>query len=411
MGVSAKSLLKDAVRQEEAAKKQKALQRLFIFWFNGLVYNQIWEDPRVDVEALQVNEQSRILTIASGGCNIVNYLTSNPGRITAVDLNPFHIYLTRLKLCAFQHLPSYEDFFRFFALANDKKNVENYKLHLRDKLDQDARSYWDGHSLFCNFLITPRIHRFAEGFYNYSRSGYFLRFLHFIGRIANCDISRMLEARSLEEQVEIFEKHVEPSFDHWIVKTLGRLPFMVYSLGIPPQQFAVMRSEGATGIVDLFRQRARRLACNFPIEENYFAWQAFGRKYNTASQKSLPEYLKEENYEAIKSRLGAVNTEIGDLISYLGEQQPDSFDCFVLLDSQDWMNADKLSELWTQIARVGQPGARIIFRTAGSESPIETALEGELRERFHYEQEWSRELYEKDRAAVYGGFHLYRLNQ
>lgn len=51
--------------------------------FKGLVYPQIWEDPEVDLEALQITPDCHVLTIASGGCNVLSYLTSDPAHITA----------------------------------------------------------------------------------------------------------------------------------------------------------------------------------------------------------------------------------------------------------------------------------------------------------------------------------------
>ncbi|TIX29361.1 MAG: DUF3419 family protein, partial [Mesorhizobium sp.] len=73
-------------------------ERLFAFLFSGLVYPQIWEDPDVDMEAMQLGAGHRIVTIASGGCNILAYLTRSPERIDAVDLNAAHIALNRMKL-------------------------------------------------------------------------------------------------------------------------------------------------------------------------------------------------------------------------------------------------------------------------------------------------------------------------
>src|SRR5689334_23757241 len=107
--------LQTAVQTERLSSSQGVLQKLFTVWFDAFVYNQIWEDPRVDVEALQLDEHSRVLTISSGGCNALNYLLQNPESVTAVDLNRHHIYLLNLKLAALKHLPSYESFFAFFG--------------------------------------------------------------------------------------------------------------------------------------------------------------------------------------------------------------------------------------------------------------------------------------------------------
>src|SRR5215204_5999185 len=108
------SSLHTAVRNEKLTSKQGLLQKLFALWFDAFVYNQIWEDPRVDIEALRIDGDSRILNISSGGCNALNYLIEGPQAVTAVDLNRHHIYLLNLKLAALKYLPRYEDFFEYF---------------------------------------------------------------------------------------------------------------------------------------------------------------------------------------------------------------------------------------------------------------------------------------------------------
>ena len=91
-------LLEKAAHQKPATTRRGALERLFTLMFQGFVYNQIWEDPDVDLEALALKPHHRLLTIASGGCNVLNYLAADPAKIIAVDLNPNHIALTKLKL-------------------------------------------------------------------------------------------------------------------------------------------------------------------------------------------------------------------------------------------------------------------------------------------------------------------------
>ena len=106
--------LKKAVHHHRLASKRGLLERMFTLWFRGFVYNQIWEDPRVDAEALHIGPESSLLTISSGGCNVLNYLVHKPKKIVAVDLNANQMCLTRLKLAAVKHLPDYETFYNFF---------------------------------------------------------------------------------------------------------------------------------------------------------------------------------------------------------------------------------------------------------------------------------------------------------
>ncbi len=121
----ARTAIKKAVYRDVPSKKQAVLDRLFAVWFARFVYNQIWEDPAIDLEALALGPGHRVVTIASGGCNILNYLTADPASIDAVDLNPAHIALTRLKIGAMRHLPSYDDFFRFFGIAKNKEECRS----------------------------------------------------------------------------------------------------------------------------------------------------------------------------------------------------------------------------------------------------------------------------------------------
>jgi S-adenosylmethionine-diacylglycerol 3-amino-3-carboxypropyl transferase len=74
-------LLRAAVHQSPITSKQGLLERLFTAYFDAFVYNQIWEDPRVDLAALELTPESRILTISSGGCNVLNYLIHGPAQI------------------------------------------------------------------------------------------------------------------------------------------------------------------------------------------------------------------------------------------------------------------------------------------------------------------------------------------
>ena len=71
--------LKEAVRRHRAFSREGLLERLFERLFRGLVYTQIWEDPEVDLEALELGPDCHVVAIASGGCNVLSYLTGRPG--------------------------------------------------------------------------------------------------------------------------------------------------------------------------------------------------------------------------------------------------------------------------------------------------------------------------------------------
>lgn len=403
--------LSTAISTSHTFSGQGLLQRLFAAWFDAFVYNQIWEDPRVDLAALQLDADSRVLTISSGGCNVLSYLLAGPASVTAVDLNRYHIYLLRLKLAAVKSLPEHEDFFSLFGFGKDRSNVSNYVAHIAPILDEDSKRFWEGAGAFSAITGRKPIRFFEEGgLYEHSRSGYFLRFFHRFAHLIGLRPEKILNARSAEEQKELFEQHIAPFFDSRIIRAFGRLPVTTFGLGIPPQQLEELKQDaGSVSLIDVYRERTRRLACDFPIGENYFAWQAFGRRYDTENRKAIPEYLKDENYGTLKANAHRVRTLVGSVSDRIRSESRNAYNRFVFLDAQDWMNQSTLTFLWRQIAEKGERGSRIVFRTAGAASPVDRNLPADLRSKFKYHRGRSLELSEQDRASIYGGFHLYTL--
>ena len=85
------NLVGRAVHRNRMLSLEGALERIFSQAFQGLVYPQIWEDPVVDMAAMELTPHHHVVTIASGGCNVLSYLTASPARITASSLLLFSI--------------------------------------------------------------------------------------------------------------------------------------------------------------------------------------------------------------------------------------------------------------------------------------------------------------------------------
>jgi S-adenosylmethionine-diacylglycerol 3-amino-3-carboxypropyl transferase len=397
-------LLERAAHTQPAATRRGALERLFTALFKSFVYNQIWEDPQVDLEALALAPHHRLVTIASGGCNILNYLAANPAHIAAVDLNTSHVALSRLKLAALAHLPGHEDFFRFFGEANDKANSAIYDDLLSDRLDAETRDYWDK----SRPLRGRRIEMFAHDLYRHSLLGRFIGILHGVARLHGKKLGGIVDATTPAEQRAQFERCIAPLFEYKSVKLLSKSPISLYALGIPPAQYDALVESCAGNPVAVLRARVERLACDFPIHENYFAWQAFTRRYDLEKRQAVPAYLQRAVYDVIRTRTDRVDIHQASLTDFLKTQEAGTLHRFVLLDAQDWMTPAMLNALWREIDRVAcGRDARVIFRTAGAVSPLSAKLAPELLAAWEYREEESRALHGRDRASIYGGFHLY----
>jgi S-adenosylmethionine-diacylglycerol 3-amino-3-carboxypropyl transferase len=403
--IAAKHRLKQAVgRSNHTLSVQGLLEYVFTLAFKGLVYPQIWEDPAVDMEALAITPESRVVTIASGGCNVLSYLIADPEHITAVDLSLAHVALNRLKLTAVRRLPTWQAFYRFFGEADTQANIAAYWRFLEPHLDAQSRSYWEGRNLFGR----RRISNFSRNIYHCGLLGHFIGVGHLVARLHGVDLRQILNARSLAEQRAFFETSLAPLFDKPLVRWATGQRLSLYGLGIPPAQYAALGA-GAPNMAAVLRDRVERLSCDFSIDDNYFAWQAFGRSYSNNESGPLPPYLKQEHFAAIRARADRVDVLNRSFTEHLRSQHDQSLDRYILLDAQDWMSDQQLNDLWQEITRTARPGARVIFRTAAEPSLLPGRVDDAILARWRYEAERSRDLTRRDRSAIYGGFHLYVL--
>lgn len=398
-----KALLSDAVSDN---KKASLLDRMFATMFSGFVYAQIWEDPEVDIEALKITREDRIFTISSGGCNVMNYLTEDPAHITAIDLNPAHIALLRLKLTAIKNLPDYDTFFRFFGEADSKDNITQYDEVLKKHLDLESRRFWETRSLFGR----RNIRYFSDNLYRFGALGRFIASGHRIARILyGTHMRDFMNARDMEDQRRIFDEKFGPLFDKKLVRFACNVPVTLYGLGIPPAQFEALMGDKKGNMADVLKERLERLACDYPLDTNYFAWQAFNRGYDRINRKAVPRYLEKKYYKDLKNRTDKVEAINTTITKHLSGQPENSYDCYVFLDAQDWMNDEQLNELWSEVYRTAKPGARVIFRTAGIDSILPGRVSDEILDCFSYDEAQCKEWTKQDRSSIYGGFHLYTL--
>ncbi|SFG04309.1 S-adenosylmethionine-diacylglycerol 3-amino-3-carboxypropyl transferase [Novosphingobium sp. CF614] len=396
-------LIDGAVVRHESPRGARLLDKAFAMAFKGLVYAQIWEDPVADMAALEIGPESRVITIASGGCNALSYLTADPAAITCVDLNTAHIALNKLKHAAVRHLSHYADLRRFIAEADHPGNLEIYRDRLAPHLDEATRRYWEGRDL----VGRRRIKAFTRGIYRQGLLGNFIGLAHRLARLYKIDPGEILGAGSLEDQRRVFDERFAPIFERKLVRWLTNHPASLFGLGIPPAQYDALA--GGHRMADVLRARLEKLACHFPVNDNYFAWQAFGRGYGRGAAAPLPPYLQAGNLPLVRARLDRLEVRHANFTQVLAESAEASLDRYILLDAQDWMTDAQLTELWSQITRTARPGARVLFRTAAEPSLLPGRVPAAILDRWDYRTAESHAATKADRSSIYGGVHLYVL--
>src|SRR6202047_2074619 len=394
-------LIADAVRNSRNETEATIWDNLFAFCFRRLVYTQIWEDPEADLAALQLPLGSTIVTISSGGCNALSYLTAQPAQVYAVDLNEAHLSLLKLKLAGIRAFSNYADFWESFGEAASPSNSGLYRERLRPMLDAEARAYWDKR----NLIGRPRHAYFHDGFYRHGMLGRFIGLAHLLAKFAGIDLSALLNGKpDAPERIEALNR-LDRLFHSPLARLITGTPALLFSLGIPPQQRALLG--GGAPLNEVLYERLLRLINGHPNETNYFAWQALHRGYPGPGDRCLPPYLQACQFERMRNGAGLIIPVHANLRLFLESLPAREVDAVILLDSQDWMATEEVHALWNAIGRTGSDNVRVIFRTAGVESPLDGAELAPLRQIWRRDEERSAIGFAQDRSGIYGGFHCY----
>lgn len=383
-------------------------QRLFhLVHNNNLVYNQCWEDPRLDHKALEISERDRLLVLTSAGCNVLDYLLKSPQSIDAVDMNPRQNALLELKIAGLKKL-DYEDFFNFFGQGAHAKSEYIYHSSLRAELPEFARQYWDKHIDF----FSPGGWR--SSFYYRGTAGIVARMMtnYFGLRGMRDSFEKIFSAENITEQQKIFFDELKPKFFTPYIRWISRRGATMSFLGVPRSQFLQIEKFYAGGMGKFIEDCVEAVFAYLPLKDNYF-YRSY--VFGSYTKQCCPEYLKEENFLKLRGLVERVNTNTNSVLGLL-KTTDKTFSKFVLLDHMDWLYQNQysvLQEQWQEIFNRATENAKMIWRSASLKvefvDPISVQIKGKrttVGQELKYNHELSQSLHRQDRVHTYGSFYI-----
>ena len=375
---------------------------------NHLVYNICWEDPRLDREVMKLGADDDVVLITSAGCNALDYALDNPHSVHAVDMNFRQNALLELKIAGIRRL-NFEEFFSLFGDGGNPLFAKWYHEKLRHELTALSQSYWD-----------TRIHFFARptqksSFYHRGTTGAFGRML-----AAYCKLNgiyeqakSMFEARTIEEQSEIYFKLVKPRFWGEGIKRALRTDVALSMIGVPAAQKDHIEKTCDQSVSDFMEDCMEAVFTRLPTADNYF-WRLY--LFGRYTKECCPEYLKEESFNRLKGGLvDKVHPHTNDLTSFL-RGHDGTLSRFVLLDHMDWLSQQDptlLTAEWQAIFDKARPGAMALFRSGGFRvdyvDPLHVQYKGEQRrvgDVLRYDEATAAACHVRDRVHTYGSFYI-----
>ncbi|KAJ3075165.1 hypothetical protein HDU98_009002 [Podochytrium sp. JEL0797] len=323
--------------------------------FSTYIYAFAWEDPRTDLEFLDLTPEDRMLVITSGGCNALEYATKvGPARIHCVDLNPCQNNMLELKLAGISSL-QYADFWRLFGEGEMNNFSGVLDTHFSPYLSPYAYHFWKETAGFKNLFKT-------------GCSGLAIRIFQFVSKARGLQgaVERMCGADSIEEQNEIWHKEIRPHFlSKWLIMLLNNDRFLWGALGVPPAQMQMLLEEGSAYdyVVNTLDPiiKASHLR-----DDNYFYYACLMLKYTPAN---APSYLTEAGFKTLQqnpSRLDAFRIHTRTIVEVLKTDVADGeLTRVILMDHLDWFSNEDAEEEIMAVHQKLAVGGRAYWRSAG----------------------------------------------
>jgi len=291
----------------------------------SVIYNISWEDPRVERELLGMGPGDVVLTISSAGCNVLDYLVTEPDAIVACDFNQAQLAMLELKLACLAHL----DHAAFWAIwaESDVATFERHWPMLRAQLaasrtptSESTVAFWDEHGVqlfrdnimfagssgLAAWLLTPLIRLLGLKEYMLARKAY-----------PPATVGLALLRGLLQSQA--------------VWKWLAPLG------GVPESQLNLIHREPHVWAERLEEVLGRRMW----MGDNYFYYAYVAARWD---KDCCPPYMLAANFEVLKrgAQRGAVTLVHGGWAD--GAQLRDDFTVASLLDSMDWMPDSMIAE-------------------------------------------------------------------
>ena len=314
-----------------------------------LMFAQVREDPRIELQALAPALGGTIVIVSSGGCTALSLLAAGARRVVAVDLSRTQNHLVELKCASVRTLAPMEAV--AFLGAQPMLAAERLALYetLSPMLSDAARAYWDG-----NLRAIER---------GVLRAGRSERFVGLVARVVSRLVVRaggvpeLLGAESLDAQRRIFAR----SWAGWRWRALFALLLnrWTFSRAYHPAFFAHIDNPS---FARHFRRLAERALTEMPARDNYFLHEMLTGRYPVAEVDGVPPYLTSAGGSRAADAAEKLYLVDGSVTEYLRTCPSGSVDGLALSNIAEWLDAGGRDALVGEVVRTARPGARVVFR-------------------------------------------------
>jgi S-adenosylmethionine-diacylglycerol 3-amino-3-carboxypropyl transferase len=347
--------------------------------FEIIRYANCWEDADVLLEGLAPEPGRKHLSIASAGDNSFSLLVTNPELVVAVDVNKIQLHLVELKKACIKNL-NRDQVLKFlgFLPAEDRERTFNLVKH---ELSAGASIFWEQNmeSIKAGIIYQGKFEKY---------------FLMFCTRIlpwihSKKTVAALFRIKSREEQQTFYHE----KWNTWRWRLLFKIFFSKYVMGKFGRDPEFLK-QVKIPVADYIFNKAGKNLQTTAAQQNFFLH--FNLTGNFGSL--LPHYLREENFEIIKSNIDRLQIKEGyaqDAISAFGK-----FHYMNLSNIFEYMNAALFAETAAALIDGTAPGGKLAYWNLMVPRRISALFTAKV----EYQKEISLALEEKDKGFFYSQF-------
>lgn len=307
------------------------------------------KDPRMDHRVFHLTEEDHVITIASAGCNVLDYIIEG-SMVTAVDFNSCQIALTELKKVAIMYT-EFDTFFEIFSMSNMKLLQEVYPKTLRPHLSAASAEFWDtGIHSIKSFMYSG-----TSG--NMSYILFRILFPLFGLGFIRDELNRGVSSEDLKKKISARGYSIRAMA--WLLDNIMLRGGCCFA-GVPERQMnlGMHRPNNLALVIDrIFFMEKSDL-----VNDNYFYSGYFLGHYK---KNNCPRYLREENFGKMKKYLlqGKLKLVHGTMLHAI-DTSTVPITVASLLDHMDWMpDRDINQEITHLYQKMDMKRGKIFWRT------------------------------------------------
>ena len=347
-----------------------------------ILYSMCWEDPEILHRALEISDKDNVLSIVSGGENLLAILLKNPKNVLGIDINKEQIYLAKLKIAAIKNL-GFEEFVQFLGFKNCNNRIDLLNK-LKESLTNEEIKYWKNNivAIRKGVIHCGKFERYLEKFRKY--------FLPLI--ISKKNIDNFINLESLEKQEDFFNNELNT----WRFKIIFKLFFSKKGIknGRDKEYF---NYSDKNNISEHYFKRVKYAITKIPIKTNFFM------QYILTGNISIPfqnhPYLDRDNFNKLKKLVDKVKFVNEDILDFIIKQKLIRFSKFNLSDIFELYSQEEYERLLKIIIIVSKKNGKVCYWNNLVSRSEHGKIDGLIKD-----GKKSEDLYRKDRVHFYSKF-------